>query len=125
MSDPTPSSSSAPVIVSVAPSKLGRTPGKAHKSEKTALKRSYLSAEIKTPFEKRMENEKKKEAAKAVERELKEEAETERQRKVTIIKDRRERQAERIRMEEMKAKMSAKKLQRMKKRQGRSKKISG
>ncbi|OXC68699.1 rRNA-processing protein CGR1 [Cryptococcus neoformans] len=114
-----------PVIVSVAPSKNGRTPGKAHKSAKTALRRSYISPSVKTPFEKRMENEKAQQAAKQLERELKEEKETDRQRKVNIIKERRARKEEKQREEELRAKMSAKKLQRMKKREGRSKKING
>ncbi|WVQ96164.1 hypothetical protein IAU59_003267 [Kwoniella sp. CBS 9459] len=134
MSEPVASSSSsstmtptstAPVTVSLAASKNGRTPGKAHKSEKTAVKRSYISPSIKTPFEKRRERDRQVEATKTLEKELKDEKEEERQRKATIIKERRERTAERHRMEEMKAKMSAKKLQRMKKRQGRSKKING
>ncbi|OCF37114.1 rRNA-processing protein CGR1 [Kwoniella heveanensis CBS 569] len=131
MSEPIASSStstspaSAPVTVGLAASKNGRTPGKAHKSEKTAVKRSYISNSIKTPFEKRREKDRQTEATKALEKEMKDDKEEERQRKVTIIKERRERTAERHRMEEMKAKMSAKKLQRMKKRQGRSKKING
>ncbi|AFR95422.1 rRNA-processing protein CGR1 [Cryptococcus neoformans C23] len=113
------------VVVSVAPSKNGRTPGKAHKSAKTALRRSYISPSVKTPFEKRMEKEKAQQAAKQLERELKEEKETDRQRKVNIIKERRARKEEKQREEELRAKMSAKKLQRMKKREGRSKKING
>lgn len=74
-----------PVVVSVAPSKNGRTPGKAHKSAKTALRRSYISPSVKTPFEKRMEKEKAQQAAKQLERELKEEKETDRQRFVCLI----------------------------------------
>ncbi|GFZ50116.1 rRNA-processing protein CGR1 [Saitozyma sp. JCM 24511] len=123
-----PASSSAPrdpVLLSVAPSKNGRTAGKAHKSSKTATRRSYISNSIKTPFEKRMEKEKEREAVKQVEREMKEEAEAERERKRTALKERRERQAEKSRLEAMAAKMSAKKLQRLRKRQGRSKKING
>lgn len=73
------------VVVSVAPSKNGRTPGKAHKSAKTALRRSYISPSVKTPFEKRMEKEKAQQAAKQLERELKEEKETDRQRFVCLI----------------------------------------
>ncbi|WWC73501.1 uncharacterized protein I206_107472 [Kwoniella pini CBS 10737] len=119
------SSSTSAVIVSVAASRNGRTPGKAHKGEKTAVKRSYISNSVKTPFEKRREQDKAKAAMKAVEQELKDDKQANHDKKVSIIKERRERAAEKQRMEEMKAKMSAKKLQRMKKRQGRSKKISG
>ncbi|WRT69499.1 uncharacterized protein IL334_006485 [Kwoniella shivajii] len=127
MSDSAPvaSSSTAPVLVSVAASRNGRTPGKAHKGEKTALKRSYISNAVKTPYEKRREKDRQQESMKAVEKELKDDKQAEKDRKVTAIKERRERVAERQRMEEMRAKMSAKKLQRMKKRMGRTKKING
>ena len=40
--------------------------------KETAVRRSYLSPAIKTPFEKRKERERAKEAVKAVEREMKE-----------------------------------------------------
>ncbi|WWC93005.1 uncharacterized protein L201_007969 [Kwoniella dendrophila CBS 6074] len=121
----TASSSSTPLVVSVAASKNGRTPGKAHKGDKTAVKRTYISNSIKTPYEKRREQDKQKEAMKTFEKELKDDKQAEHDRKVAVIKERRERVAEKQRMEEMRAKMSAKKLQRMKKRQGRSKKING
>ena len=56
----------------LASSKLGRTSGKSWKPMKeTAVRRSYLSPAIKTPFEKRKERERAKEAVKAVEREMK------------------------------------------------------
>lgn len=42
-----------------------------------------------------------------------------------MIRERRERQAEKARLEAIAEKMSVKKLQRMKKRLGRSKKING
>ncbi|WOO76877.1 rRNA-processing protein CGR1 [Vanrija pseudolonga] len=128
MSDPTPESSTTPrplVVLEVRASKNGRTHGKAWKSEKTATRRNYISSELKTPFEKRMEREKEKQAMKAVERKMKEEEQAAKDRKVTIIRERRERAAEKARLEAVAAKMSAKKAQRMKKRQGRSKKING
>ncbi|WVQ79403.1 rRNA-processing protein CGR1 [Cryptococcus sp. DSM 104549] len=114
-----------PVVVSVALSNNGRTPGKAHKGGKTAVRRSYISPSIKTPFDKRMDKERAAQAAKQLEREMKEEKEEERVRKVTVIKERRARKEEKAREEEMRARMSAKKLQRMKKRLGRTKKING
>jgi rRNA-processing protein CGR1 len=70
-------SSSTPVTLSLAPSKNGRTPGKAHKSPKTALRRSYISPSVKTPFEKRMEAEKQKQATIGLEKEMKEEKQAE------------------------------------------------
>ena len=133
----------APALVPMAASKLGRSPGKAHKSQKVAKVRSYISPAIKTPFEKRKEAEKKKQAVKDAEREMKEEVEEDKTRKREALKERRERAEEKKRLEEAKAKMSAKKLQRMRKvcttvacsfimckiltiqRQGRSKKING
>jgi rRNA-processing protein CGR1 len=76
-------SSSADVITSSAPKPIaasngGRSVGKAHKSAKSALKRSYISPSLKTPFEKRKEKEKAQEAVKAVEQEMKEDGEAER-----------------------------------------------
>ncbi|TXT16035.1 hypothetical protein VHUM_00538 [Vanrija humicola] len=140
--EPTASTSTAtePLVLEVRASKNGRTHGKAWKSDKTATRRSYISNELKTPFEKRMEREKERQAMKAVEREMKEEEQAAKDRKITIIRERRERAAEKARLESVAAKMSAKKAQRMKKvragpdnrrvahapqRQGRSKKING
>jgi rRNA-processing protein CGR1 len=77
-------SSSAPVVLNMAPSKNGRTPGKAHKSAKTAKARSYISPAIKTPFEKRREADKKREAIKGVEKDMKEEKEAEQERQVLV-----------------------------------------
>lgn len=68
----------------LAHTKGGRTAGKAHKSEKTALRRSYISPALKTPFEKRMERQKEKDAVKAVEKEMKDEQEAERERWVGV-----------------------------------------
>lgn len=66
----------------IAPSNLGRSVGKAHKSTKTALRRSYISPSLKTPFEKRKEKEKAQEAVKAVEQEMKEDDQAEKDRLV-------------------------------------------
>ena len=73
-------SSSTPLVVSVAPSKNGRTPGKAHKSQKDAKARSYMSPSVKTPYEKRREADLKKAAIKGVEKDMKEEEEAARER---------------------------------------------
>lgn len=61
----------------IAASNGGRSVGKAHKSSKSALKRSYISPSLKTPFEKRKEKEQAQEAVKAVEQEMKEHEEAE------------------------------------------------
>jgi rRNA-processing protein CGR1 len=74
------SSTSAPVPTSIAPSKNGRSAGKAHKEAKTPIRRSYISNAIKTPFEKRQEADKKRAAVKAVEKDMKQEIEDEKER---------------------------------------------
>ena len=68
----------------VAQSKNGRTMGKAHKSPRAPIKRSYISEAIKTPFAKRMEEEQRKQSIKATEREMKDEKEADRQMYVII-----------------------------------------
>lgn len=73
-------SSSTPLVLSVAPSKKGRSPGKAHKSQKEAKARSYMSASIKTPYEKRREADLKKASIKGIEKDMKEEEEAARER---------------------------------------------
>jgi rRNA-processing protein CGR1 len=73
------------LTVPLAPSKQGRTPGKAHKSAKTAKARSYISPAIKSSFEKRKELEKKRDAVKGVEKDMKEEAEAEKERSANIV----------------------------------------
>lgn len=70
----------SPVVVSMGPSKNGRSIGKAHKSDKAAVRRSYISPAIKTPFAKRMEEQKKRDAMRATEREMKDEKEAEAER---------------------------------------------
>ncbi|GAA5839148.1 hypothetical protein JCM3766R1_002271 [Sporobolomyces carnicolor] len=72
----------------------------------------------------REEQRKKDDAVKKLEREMKEEKLAEAERKRAATKERKEREAEKKRLEEMAARMSAKKLQRMKKRMGRSKKVN-
>ena len=67
-------------LVEVATSKHGRIPGKAHKANKSAVRRSYISPAIKSPFDKRKELEKKRQAVKDVERDMKEEAKAEAER---------------------------------------------
>jgi len=70
MDQPTAFTSSLPLVDLSGP-KLGRTPGKAHKATRSAIRRSYLSAFAKSPFQKRKELEKRREAVRGVEREMK------------------------------------------------------
>lgn len=62
---------------------------------------------------------------KKLETQMKDERKAEEDAKVSAIKERRKRKEENKRLDEMKARMSAKKLQRMKKRLGRSKNKTG
>ncbi|KAG0139820.1 hypothetical protein CROQUDRAFT_101007 [Cronartium quercuum f. sp. fusiforme G11] len=64
-------------------------------------------------------------SAKALERQIKSELEAEAERRREAIKARRAKAAEKERLEKLSAKLSQKKLARMKKRLGRSKAISG
>jgi rRNA-processing protein CGR1 len=73
------SSSAAAAPQEVAGSKNGRTMGKAHKSAKTAVRRSYISEAIKTPFARRMEEEQRRQSVKATEKEMKDDKEADRQ----------------------------------------------
>jgi len=116
---------SAPVIP-LASSGGGRVSGKNWKGTKTATVRSHLPTGVKSKsWEERKRKDTKIVAIKALEKELKDEKLAEIQRKREITKQRKERLEEKQRLEEMKAKMSAKKLARVRRRQGRTKKING
>ena len=75
-----PIASSSSVPIPMAASKAGRSAGKAHKSAKAPVRRSYISPAIKTPFEKRREADTRKEATKSVEKDMKEELQAEKDR---------------------------------------------
>ncbi|GAA5905465.1 hypothetical protein JCM5296_005878 [Sporobolomyces johnsonii] len=103
--------------------------GRWWKTEHKATTRSQSgkkdSFKLDKTFRQREELRKKQEAIKKLERDLKEEKQAEAERKRAITQERRQKEAEKKRLEEMAARMSAKKLQRMKKRMGRSKKVNG
>ncbi|KAL7411420.1 Cgr1 family-domain-containing protein [Mrakia frigida] len=120
------STSTPPRTLAVGQSAGGRVSGKFWKQPKTATRRSNLPAGVKTPsWDARVEKRKKEDAIKLLEKTLKDEKLAEEERKKTITKERKLRVEEKKRLEEMAARMSAKKLQRMKKRLGRSKKVNG
>ncbi|BGP36831.1 hypothetical protein JCM10450v2_000724 [Rhodotorula kratochvilovae] len=106
-----------------------RVSGKWWKTEHKATTRVQLGKKNKEQNDKawkaREERRKRDKAVKLIEHEIKEEKEADLERKKEINKLRREREAEKLRLEQMAARMSAKKLQRMKKRLGRSKKVNG
>ncbi|PSK42158.1 hypothetical protein C1H76_5254 [Elsinoe australis] len=74
-----------------------------------------------TPYEKRAAREKELAVVKAHEKELKEEKEAERQRRVQAIKDKRAAKEERERYEKMAEKMHRKRVDRLKRREKRNK----
>lgn len=61
-------------------SKLGRTHGKAWKNEKGATRRSTMPKSLKSSFEERMEKDKARKALLAVEQDMKDEAQAEKER---------------------------------------------
>lgn len=67
-------------VLEVRPSKLGRSHGKAWKGDKESTRRTIMAAGLRSPFAKRLEQDKARSAVKAVEKEMKEEAEEERER---------------------------------------------
>ncbi|PVG01935.1 hypothetical protein CPB86DRAFT_689759, partial [Serendipita vermifera] len=110
----------------LAASSKGRVSGKNWKQQKTATVRSHLQTGVRTKsWDERRRKDTKMAAVKALQKELKDEKLAEIQRKREITKERKEKAEEKKRLEEMKAKMSAKKLARMRRRQGRTKKING
>ncbi|CDZ97663.1 Cgr1 [Phaffia rhodozyma] len=120
------SSSASTETLALGHSSGGRVSGKFWKASRAPTVRSMMPAGVKSAsWEARQEKRKKDEAIKLLQNQLKEEREAEEERKRTAIKDRRTRLEEKKRLEEMAARMSAKKLQRMKKRLGRSKKVNG
>lgn len=100
--------------------------GKPWKDRKPASKRTHLSEGLKTKsWDERMRKKTEAAAVKKLERELKEERQAEIQARVEKIRERRKAKEERERLEFMKAKMSQKKIDRIRRKVGRTKKING
>ncbi|TRM66424.1 hypothetical protein BD626DRAFT_487727 [Schizophyllum amplum] len=119
-----PSTSEAPVI-EIASSTNGRVSGKPWKPKKTATVRSHIQEGVRTKnWEDRMEKEKKAQAIKKLQAELKEEQEAERTARIERIKERRRKAEEKARIEADKAKMGERRAARLRRRQGRTKKIN-
>lgn len=112
--------------IPLAPTKAGRVSGKNWKGAKTPTVRSNLPRGVKSKsWEDRKRKDTQLTAVKALEKELKDEKAAELARRREVTKERKDRVEEKRRLEEMKAKMSAKKLARVRRRQGRTKKING
>ncbi|KAJ7076573.1 hypothetical protein B0H15DRAFT_790404 [Mycena belliarum] len=114
------------IPIPLAPSASGRVSGKSWKTDKTATRRSYLQDGVKTKsWEDRVAQTQKAQAIKKVEAELRadKQADITRRREITLA--RKKAADERRRLEEDKAKMGARKAERLRRRAGRSKKING
>jgi len=113
-------------VVDVNSTSAGRTSGKPWKTQKTATRRSFLPDGVKTKrWDDRMEKTKRESAIKKLENELKEEKQAEFTRRREVTLERKKAMEERSRIEEAKAKMGQRKAARLRRREGRSKKIKG
>ncbi|KAK2748371.1 hypothetical protein FQN55_004307 [Onygenales sp. PD_40] len=74
-----------------------------------------------TPYAKRLEERRNREAMKEKEKEMKDEKEAERQRRIQAIKDRRAAKEEKLRYEKMAEKMHQKRVDRLRRREKRNK----
>lgn len=93
--------------------------GKNWKVEKSAFRVKSLG--VKSSWEKKQEQRLKDAQVKAKLKELKEEKENEKKQRIQALKDRREKKEEKERYEKLAAKMHAKKVERMRKREKRNK----
>jgi len=109
----------------LAASANGRASGKPWKLTKSAAVRTQSSVGHKTKWHVRMEKTKAERAIKKLESELKQEKQTEKQRKREITLQRQRAAEERRRLEQEKIIMGARKSARLRRRAGRTKKING
>ncbi|KAF8321356.1 hypothetical protein DL93DRAFT_2163629 [Clavulina sp. PMI_390] len=131
MDSTTSSSEAGPSTAPTAPlplnsSKGGRASGKAWKDRTSASKRTHLSVGLRTKsWDERMRKATEAAAVKKLEKELQDEKAAEQQARTDKIRARRKAREERERLEIMKAKMSQKKLDRQRRKLGRTKKVNG
>ncbi|KAJ7630799.1 Cgr1 family-domain-containing protein [Roridomyces roridus] len=121
-------SSAGRVVLPLAPSSAGRVSGKRHleaPQKRHSVDRSHLQDGVKTKWEDRVTQTKKAHAIKKLQQELADEKQAEIVRRREITQARKKAAAERARLEEDKAKMGARKAERMRRRAGRSKKVNG
>ncbi|PPQ67055.1 hypothetical protein CVT25_005656 [Psilocybe cyanescens] len=112
-------------ILTLASSSNGRVSGKSWKERKTATVRTHLQDGVKTKsWEVRMQKIQKALAIKKLENELKEEKQAELQRRREVTTERKRIAEDKRRLEEAKAQMGARKAARMRRREGRTKKIN-
>ncbi|KAG8747249.1 rRNA-processing protein cgr1 [Ceratobasidium sp. 414] len=112
--------------IQLAPSSNGRASGKGWKVRKVATRRSYLQPGVKAKsWEDRMRKTATENVVKKLHKELVEEKAGEAARRRAVSQERKKAGAEKARLEELAAKMSAKKAERLRRRAGRSKKVNG
>ncbi|KAG9014775.1 hypothetical protein FRB94_010622 [Tulasnella sp. JGI-2019a] len=121
--------SQSPPTTRVEPIPLGkgtsRVSGKFWKEKRGPTKRSHLSPAVKSKsFAQRKELQTKEMAVRQYIKDLKQEKEAKDAARKQAITDRKKAHAEEERLEAMKAKMGARRLDRLRRRQGRSKKIN-
>jgi rRNA-processing protein CGR1 len=109
----------------LAASANGRLSRKPWKLTKSATVRTQSSPGHKTKWHLRMEKTNREHAVKKLELELKQEKQAEKQRKREITLQRQRASEERLRLEQEKAIMGARKAARLRRRAGRTKKING
>ncbi|CAO3647767.1 unnamed protein product [Cunninghamella blakesleeana] len=98
-----------------------RVSGKNWKLQKTATVRTQQPKSLRRSWEKRSEERKRIQTVKALEKQLKDEKQAEKDRKRNINLERKRIEEEKARQEALAAKMSAKRLARMKKKELRKK----
>ncbi|EJU01936.1 hypothetical protein DACRYDRAFT_116350 [Dacryopinax primogenitus] len=102
----------------------GRESGKLWKSTRAATRRTQMPKSLKSKsWEARVAERTQEEATRKIAKEMRDEKQAEADRKREVLRERRKVKEEKARLEAMAAKLSAKKLARMKKRAGRSKTV--
>ncbi|KAF7720563.1 hypothetical protein EC973_007446 [Apophysomyces ossiformis] len=98
-----------------------RVSGKSWKIQKTPTVRAQKAKSLRRTWEQRSQERKRIQAVKTLEKQMKDEKQAEKDRKRQITLERKKIKEEKERMEQLAAKMSAKRLQRLKKREARKK----
>ncbi|KAI8066443.1 hypothetical protein BC940DRAFT_302864 [Gongronella butleri] len=98
-----------------------RVSGKAWKVQKTATVRTQQPKALRRSWEKRTQERQKLETVKALQKQLKDERQAEKDRKKEINNERRRIEEEKARQEALAAKMSKKRLERMRRKEKRKK----
>nr|POF12732.1 rrna-processing protein cgra [Quercus suber] len=116
------STSTAPVAPSAAPTNATAAAGmRVNGKQWHPTKKAFRPTAGQTTYAKRVAKESQRAETKKLEQEMKTEKEAERQRKVQAIKDKRAAKEEKARFELMAAKMHAKRVERLKRREKRNK----